>query len=325
MWRNWSLFFSGGAFSLRIATMVHDATSVTSHAPRKKNKLIRPRGKRGGVKHRPKGKKASHTPTKHAELIAKYHTLEKQIARASPRERAALLAEQQALGGLQVYQDQSTTGGAPIRGGESGKWCVKILKQIWPLARPVRLLDVGAIAGTAYAKWPTFVHVTSIDLHPRADHVIQSDFFEYPIPSSPEDCFDLVGLSLVINFVGDLHKRGRCFPATDVLGQMLLHAHRYLRPGGYLYVVLPLACVTNSRYMTHDHFRKIVHACGYDVVENEDSVRLTRWLLQQRERPDGKTFSSSLTDVSPFWDGTVFKKRELQAGARRNNFCILVP
>ena len=64
-----------------------------------------------------------------------------------------MLAEQQALGGLEVYQNQSTTGGAVLRGGESSKWCAKILMELWPFSRRIQLLDVGAIAGTAYAKW----------------------------------------------------------------------------------------------------------------------------------------------------------------------------
>ncbi|WFD21331.1 25S rRNA (adenine(2142)-N(1))-methyltransferase [Malassezia caprae] len=283
---------------------------VDPPARRRRARLVRPRGKRGGAKHR---KSARGIKSEHAKVIAQYHALEKKIARAPPNERARLVAEQRALGGLAAYQDQSTTGGAVIRGGESGKWCVKVLKEIWPLHRRVQLLDVGAIAGTAYAAWPGFVEATSIDLHPRADHVIASDFFDFPVPADDAQKFDVVGLSLVINFVGDLHRRGA----------MLVHAHQYLRPGGYVYVVLPLACVTNSRYMTHEHLGAIVQSVGYDIVRQEDSQRLTRWLLQQR---DPRATNAVSPDVAAlFWDGTVFKKRELRAGAQRNNFCILYP
>ncbi|SHO80128.1 Similar to S.cerevisiae protein BMT2 (Nucleolar S-adenosylmethionine-dependent rRNA methyltransferase) [Malassezia sympodialis ATCC 42132] len=281
-------------------------------APRRRARLVRPRGKRGGAKHR-KSSKAGAAVSEHAKVIAQYHALEKKIARAPPDERAQLVAEQRALGGLAAYQDQSSTGGAVVRGGESGKWCVKVLKELWPLSRKVRLLDVGAIAGTAYAAWPGFVETTSMDLHPRADHVIACDFFDFPVPADDAHKFDVVGLSLVLNFVGDLHRRGA----------MLVHAHQYLRPGGYVYVVLPLACVANSRYMSHQHFRSLVRSVGYDVVRQEDSQRLTRWLLQQR---DPQATEAARRDVaSLFWDGTVFKKRELRAGAQRNNFCILYP
>ncbi|WFD28783.1 25S rRNA (adenine(2142)-N(1))-methyltransferase [Malassezia nana] len=267
---------------------------------------VRPRGRRGGVKHRKPAAASTH-----AQVIAQYHALEKQLARATPEERDKLRAAQRALGGLAVYQDQSVTGGAVDRGGESGKWCVKVLKELWPLSRKIRLLDVGAIAGTAYARWPGLVDVTSLDLQPRADHVIQSDFFDFPVPNDDMEKYDVVGLSLVLNFVGDLHRRGA----------MLAHAHQYLRAGGFVYVVLPLACVNNSRYMTHAHFRAMVHSIGYDVVRQEDSAQLTRWLLQQRDHVPGTPPDTTL----PYWDGTVFKKRELRGGAHRNNFCVLYP
>ena len=270
----------------------------------------RPRGKRGGAKHRRRPPTAR--ATEHARAISRYHALEKQIARASDSDKDALLAEQQALGGLEVYQNQSTTGGAVLRGGESSKWCAKILMELWPFSRRIHLLDVGAIAGTAYAKWKHKFDVTSIDIQPRAPHVLPADFFDFPMPAREEERFDVIGLSLVINFVGDLAKRG----------DMLLHAHRYLRRGGYVYVVLPLPCLTNSRYMTHDHFARLVRATGYDVVRNEDSHRLTRWLLQESEP---RAVISHDTDVSrAFWDGTVLAKRQLRPGAQRNNFCMLL-
>lgn len=74
--------------------------------------------------------------------------------------------------------------------------------------------------------------------------------------------------------------------------------------------------------MTHDHFARLVRATGYDVVRNEDSHRLTRWLLQESEP---RTAISPDTDVSrAFWDGTVLAKRQLRPGAQRNNFCMLL-
>ncbi|WFD45039.1 25S rRNA (adenine(2142)-N(1))-methyltransferase [Malassezia psittaci] len=274
----------------------------------KKKKLIRPRGKRGGIKHS-KRKTPSH---KHAVAIAKYHALEKKIARCTDEaERATLLAEQQESGGLSNYQDQSTTGGSVIRGGESAKWCAQVLKEILSPDTKIRLLDVGGIAGTAYEKYK-WIEATYVDLNPRAPHVHQSDFFDWPVPSAAER-YDVVGLSLVLNFVGDLAKRG----------EMLLHAHQYLRPRGYVYLVLPLACVNNSRYMTHDHLRAIIESAGYDVVRQDDSARLTRWLIQQRKPKRTKSGDSPLDTVRrKYYDGTVFKKQELVAGAQRNNFCI---
>ena len=138
----------------------------------------------------------------------------------------------------------------------------------------LKVLDVGAIAGTSYAKWQSWIDATYIDLNPQAAHVHQSDFLSWPIGEK----YSVVGLSLVINFVGDLGQRG----AHLLTGAMLFHAHNYLAPLGYVYPVLRLACVSNSRYLTRAHLREIVDSAGYDVVRQEDSRKLTRWLLRHK-------------------------------------------
>lgn len=86
-----------------------------------------------------------------------------------------------------------------------------------------RLLDVGAVAGSAYAKWP-FFKVTSIDINPRADSVLKFDWLEFTpgAVDMSDHVFDLLALSLVLNFQGDLPKRA----------EMILHAHRFLKPDG---------------------------------------------------------------------------------------------
>jgi 25S rRNA (adenine2142-N1)-methyltransferase len=71
----------------------------------------------------------------------------------------------------------------------------------------MRLLDVGAISGTSYTKFP-WIETTSIDLNPRDPSVLKYDFFDFPIPKTEEEKYDCVGLSLVINFIGDLKRRG---------------------------------------------------------------------------------------------------------------------
>ncbi|KAN0059731.1 25S rRNA (adenine2142-N1)-methyltransferase [Thecaphora frezii] len=290
--------------------------------PDGRTKLLRPRGKRGGAKNRkktsspsssstaatPAGKQtkakkvkddAQRTATEHSLRIAKYHTLEKQLANAKDEEEKQRIRKQQEeLGGLEKYQEDSMKGGDRVKGGESGKWCAEQLEKVRG-KKDIKILDVGAISGTSYEKFK-WIHPTSIDLNPRSDAVQKCDFFDLPKPASEEDKFELVALSLVLNFVGDLRKRG----------EMLLHAHHYLRPGGFLYLVLPLPCVTNSRYLTHDHLRSIISSCGYEVLVQHDSKRLTRWLLKRKKSPRNK------------WDRQIYRKKELVSGPHRNNFAI---
>lgn len=174
----------------------------------------------------------------------------------------------------------------------------------------MRLLDVGSLSGTAYSKFK-WMDATSIDLNPQSESVIAADFFTYPPPNPSaevkgelEAMYDCVSLSLVLNFVGDLFARG----------QMLVRPHDFLTAEGYLYVVLPLACVSNSRYLDHARLRSLLSACGWTVVEQEDSARLTRWICQ-RKSPVAKAK----------WNGTVFKKEPaVRQGSTYNNFCIRI-
>ncbi|CEH16445.1 25S rRNA (adenine(2142)-N(1))-methyltransferase, Bmt2 [Ceraceosorus bombacis] len=197
----------------------------------------------------------------HSLAIAQWHALEKELSQpnTSPARKQEILKRQKELGGLRAYQDASVVGANHLKAGETGKWCAEMLQEVRG-KEPLHLLDVGAIAGTAYLKYP-WINSTSIDLEPRSEAVIKSDFFDFAKPDldrqQAEDVwskaaaavegrgegqdvrvkrwrgkFDVVALSLVVNYVGDLEQRGR----------MLLHAHHYLTPTGYLYLVLPNAC-----------------------------------------------------------------------------------
>lgn len=88
---------------------------------------------------------------------------------------------------------------------------------------------------------------------------------------------------------------------------MLVHAHQYLKPQGLLYLVLPLPCLTNSRYTTHERLESILRSCGWSKVKQHDSAKLTYWLCARVEA-----------------DGKTWKRDQLRTGAQRNNFCVIV-
>ncbi|KAL9935584.1 hypothetical protein V8E36_005932 [Tilletia maclaganii] len=341
---------------------------------RGKNKLVRPRGKRGGLpkKHTkdeatgkwiktkivPKKKTSPSTTTpSHASHISKFHALQKRLASpatSSATERKKLEQELSQLGGLEAYQNASLTG-AGLH-GESGRWVGKsLLSHAFPSSTPpknFRLLDVGAIKGTAYDEFADWMSVVSIDLNPRAPNVFQADFLDcaVPVPHAPSlastsstthsnsnallphdavsEGFDAVSLSLVLNFEGDLAKRG----------EMLLRPHAFLRAaqpqpqppekpetatqGGYLIVILPFPCIDRSRYCTDQHLTSIFTSTGWDVIHRQDSKRLTRWLL--REKPGIRSPGQvGCADVwKQWWDGSVYGRKEIRVGAILNNFCI---
>lgn len=233
----------------------------------------------------------------HAKQISLFHALEKRIAASKdPAEIAKLKLEQQQLGGLEAYQKASLTGGAKTKGGETGKWFAKTWQELYGKDDEIRFLDVGAIHGTTYDKFP-WINTTSIDLNAMGPGVIQADFFKFPIPREPDQLYDVVGLSLVLNFVGDLQLRA----------EMLRRAHHFLKPEGHIFVVLPLACLNNSRYMDHERFRGILATLGWEPVAEHDSAKLTHWIFK-RTKGDNKTW----------------KREEVRGGVDRNNFCIVV-
>ncbi|GAA5989041.1 hypothetical protein JCM5350_003637 [Sporobolomyces pararoseus] len=278
-------------------------------------------------------------------LIREFHALEKRLKapQTTEQEKLEIKKRQEELGGLETYQKASLHGADKKRGGETSKWLIKQLKQfkvgldntntdkgkekekekveptiledgtkVWPKPkqrRKLKLLDVGAIAGTAYAS-EAWIDTTSIDLNPQAPHVIKSNFFDFPIPTpstSEDELFDVVSLSLVMNFEGSLINRGH----------FLLHAHSYLKleSPGYLYLVLPLPCLTNSRYLTHQHLRSIFTSTNWEVVAHHDSNKLTHWFLKEINKDKGGRRG----------DGKIWKREELRKGVTpRNNFCIVV-
>ncbi|EST06194.1 25S rRNA (adenine(2142)-N(1))-methyltransferase, Bmt2 [Kalmanozyma brasiliensis GHG001] len=329
-----------------------ESSTTAEAASGKKGKLIRPRGKRGGIKHHKKGpssksssvqqsavkesrktkepkpKTASQDqidssaapipPAEHASKIAKFHTLLKQLEQAKTSEEKDVIQEGlDSLGGLAQYQAWSLTGSAKAGQTPTSKWCIEALNSVYEHSRDLpkfRILDVGAITGTAYTKY-RWIDATSIDLHPQGEHVEKYSFFDYPLPTKEEDRFNMVALSLVVNFVGDVRKRG----------EMLRHVHKYLKEDaeGFCFLVLPLSCLTNSRYMNQSHLRSILDSLGFEVLKQSDSARLSRWLLK-RKPLDERRAAKKDEHATDEWDGTVFKKRDINPGQDRNNFAIVV-
>lgn len=97
-------------------------------------------------------------------------------------------------------------------------------------------------------------------------------------------------------------------------GHMLLHAHSYLTPHGYLYLVLPLPCLTNSRYLSHARLTSILESTGWTVQRQHDSAKLTYWLVKR----------SGETGQGEDRDGKEWKREGVRKGAQRNNFCVVV-
>ncbi|CAN8068674.1 unnamed protein product [Agarophyton chilense] len=254
-----------------------------------------------------------------AEIIHLYHTLQKRLAslqtdtafvnHASKHAHAQLLSAQLRLIGLHKYQQASRNGELIADTTfDCSQWVLTALKRMSFDAESVRLLDVGAIV----PRFPPRVFTadgtvelrhTAIDLHPeqseRGNDVLQADLIHYAQPSSLHSTFDVVCLSLCLNFEG-------C-PTRRAL--MLQSANCLLKHGATLFLTLPAACVQNSRHLDQTRLRQILLACGFAVTRLTFSNKLMLCVAAK-------------CTAEPM--AALHKRIVLRPGASRNNFFICV-
>lgn len=243
-------------------------------------------------------KKVKLKPQKSREIIRKYHVLLKKQAQLKKEGNVAgadaVTSELEKLGGLQMYQQASISGQMEARGGDSSKllmnWLAKYSKE--PAAA---LLEVGCLSFDNYCTRSNyFARIDRLDLNSQDPRIEQIDFMKKPVPP---DLYDVVSLSLVVNFV----------PDSGLRGEMLKRTRKFLKPEGLLFFVLPEPCIYNSRYCNEQSISDIFNALGYRQIEYKRTRKLVYWLLKMEERsgPYPKICKTLVND-----------------GAKRNNFCI---
>ncbi|KAH9900632.1 putative methyltransferase-domain-containing protein [Xylariomycetidae sp. FL2044] len=254
-------------------------------------------------------------------LINTHHLLEKKKAQAASRgdraAEAAFDAEIAALGGIQTYQQASLQGQRNDRGGDSSRVLMEWIKPIIASSdfsanvKP-RMLEVGALSVTNECSRTCLFDIERIDLNSQSDGIVQQDFMERPLPSDDSERFDIISLSLVLNFVPDALGRGN----------MLLRTHEFLRKATNnlssaagewfpsLFMVLPAPCISNSRYMDGALLERIMNALGYTKLRSKMTNKLVYFLWARK--PGFVVQACS------------FKKTELRSGPSRNNFAIVV-
>ncbi|PSR90391.1 putative methyltransferase-domain-containing protein [Coniella lustricola] len=266
-------------------------------------------------------------------LINKIHQLEKRKQQAARNgdgaAEAKISAEISSLGGLEKYQQASLQGQRNDRGGDSSKVLMDWLKAIETEQQKtttstrqwssLRMLEVGALSTTNACSRSGMFTIERIDLNSQGEGILQQDFMERPLPKDDAERFDIISMSLVLNFVPDPEGRG----------DMLLRTLEFLRcpvglnsetseadlsfPFPSLFLVLPAPCVTNSRYLDEEKLGAILASLGYTIVKSRTTHKLVYYLLKRAK-------------VQPPLLGSKasFTKRELRSGPNRNNFAIVL-
>ncbi|KAI9315742.1 putative methyltransferase-domain-containing protein [Dichotomocladium elegans] len=159
-----------------------------------------------------KGERFKKSSAETARRIRRFHVLNKELAKCradkalghATREKE-ILAEMEAMGGLDWYQRASQLGQSKRRGGDSSKWLIQTIEKKGLRKPSMRVLEVGAVSPDNYAPYKSWIEVTPIDLNPQDPRIKKQDFLKMP----PSRTFDVVSLSLVVNFVGDPKERGK--------------------------------------------------------------------------------------------------------------------
>ena len=264
----------------------------------------------------------SRTATK--ALINKHHLLEKRkqqaIAKGDATAATSIDAEIAALGGLEHYQKASLQGQRYDRGGDSSRvlveWlepCLRSQKAAADDHGKLRLLEIGALSTQNACSRSGYFDIERIDLKSQEEGILQQDFMERPLPGDASGRFDVLSLSLVLNFVPDPKQRGDMLRRTI---QFLHGPEHYLDApvlaAGFpsLFLVLPAPCVTNSRYLDEERLISIMSSLGYTKSESKETQRLVYHLWRKDSTcPPGME---------------QFVKKELRSGSFRNNFAIVL-
>jgi 25S rRNA (adenine2142-N1)-methyltransferase len=94
----------------------------------------------------------------------------------------------------------------------------------------------------------------------------------------------------------------------------LIHAHLKPESSSLLFLVLPLPCVTNSRYLSPSTLLDMMKCVGFELVEErwKEGGRVGYWLWAWREQLPAEEWAR--------WR----RKRIVTDGSRKNNFAILL-
>lgn len=254
-----------------------------------------------------------------SRTIRSFHQLNKALAAAEKNgddDLAADVRRQIAdLGGLESYQTASIQGQATDRGGDSSvvlmEWLSDLDLPASKLEAPggkLRMLEVGALSTQNACSKSGLFDITRIDLNSQGEGILKQDFMARPLPTSDVEKFDVISLSLVLNFVPSSTGRGEMLRRTrDFLTTNALRGNADVLPS--LFLVLPAACTTNSRFMNDERLALLMASLGYTLRQRKQTPKLVYYLWLLQDRPER---------------GAAFGKMEVNPGAKRNNFCVVL-
>lgn len=214
-------------------------------------------------------------------------------------------------GGLQKYQIASIMGQNSDRGGDSSKklmsWILE-LNDSGKSFKDMSALEIGCLRVDnviSQHKYKKFIKsIERIDLNSNHPEIKKEDFLMKTLPESNEQKYDLISCSLVVNFVPDENKRG----------EMMIRLKKFCKNQGLVFLVLPLPCVTNSRF-TDDELlvTKIMEqGLNFKLIKEHKSNKIVYYLFQNNNSVYNEKYLKK----------NHGSKRIIKNKPGMNNFCI---
>jgi ubiquinone/menaquinone biosynthesis C-methylase UbiE len=208
--------------------------------------------------------------------------------------------------------------------GERKKQCRKKKER-----RPTRILEIGAIntelldaaatdaddtKNTSSRGGPR-LSVRAIDIHSMHEgRIEEADFLTMPL--LPDDPFDVVVCSMVLNCVATPADRGR----------MVQRMFSCLQPnGGVLFLTLPKTCLHLSPFINRPLFEDLLRTVGFDVtVHTKDSPKIAFFVATRTQKEDGSL--PPPPDAAPVDPKKWTKLTKIYRGSKyRNSFAVILP
>ena len=253
--------------------------------------------------------------------IRAYHDLNKQLAKArkaNDQDKVVeILEEFNKQGNLEKYQAASLQGQANDRGGDSSKILMEWLDELKPTLKSakskLKMLEVGALSTQNACSKSGLFDITRVDLEAKFEGITEQDFMQRPIPTYEKEQFDIISLSLVLNYVPDAKDRGEMLKrTTQFLDKRAPRTFSKELQDHFpaLFLVFPASCIMNSRYMNEEQLTLMMASLGYVLLKRKQTAKLVYYLWLLRDRPVLKEQN--------------FAKREIYPGGGRNNFAVVL-
>lgn len=114
------------------------------------------------------------------------------------------------------------------------------------------MLEIGSLSTKNACSTSGVFDIERIDLFSQEDGILEQDFMERPLPKFEKEQFDIISLSLVLNFLPTAVDRGDMLKRTcQFLDQRAPRAMPEKLHDNFpaLFMVVPANCIMNSRYM----------------------------------------------------------------------------